>query len=293
MTLRHLKIFTEVCRTGSITRAAENLYMAQPALSVAIAELEKNYGIQLFERINKRLVITEIGRRMYDEASLVLNAFSAFEEHAKRESSHEKLRLGSSLTVGKYMIPRIAADITHAFPDVQISIKIHQTRLIEEMVLRGELDFALIESGASGEALTEIPFYEDRLVAVCAKDYPAADELSAKELAGHRFFLREKGSAARDYFDQYCAREKIRIEPAVESVSTQAIIQCLTGLGGISILSYHLVKDFLNDGTLRQIHIENADFTRTYNVIMRNNKRLTAAQKQILQLCLKSAELFK
>lgn len=221
MTLRHLKIFTEVCRTGSITRAAENLYMAQPAVSVAIAELEKNYGIQLFERINKRLVITEIGRRMYDEASLVLNAFSAFEEHAKRESSHEKLRLGSSLTVGKYMIPRIAADITHAFPDVQISIKIHQTRLIEEMVLRGELDFALIESGASGEALTEIPFYEDRLVAVCAKDYPAADELSAKELAGHRFFLREKGSAARDYFDQYCAREKIRIEPAVESVSTQ------------------------------------------------------------------------
>ena len=293
MTLRHLKIFTEVCRTGSITRAAENLYMAQPAVSVAIAELERNYGIQLFERINKRLVITEIGRRMYDEASLVLNAFSAFEEHAKRESSHEKLRFGSSLTVGKYMIPRIAADITHAFPDVQISIKIHQTRLIEEMVLRGELDFALIESGASGEALTEIPFYEDRLVAVCAKDYPAADELSAKELAGHRFFLREKGSAARDYFDQYCAREKIRIEPAVESVSTQAIIQCLTGLGGISILSYHIVKAFLSDGTLRQIRIENADFTRTYNVIMRNNKRLTAAQKQILQLCLKSAELFK
>ena len=58
MTLRHLKIFTEVCRTGSITRAAENLYMAQPAVSVAIAELERNYGIQLFERINKRLVIT-------------------------------------------------------------------------------------------------------------------------------------------------------------------------------------------------------------------------------------------
>lgn len=125
------------------------------------------------------------------------------------------------------------------------------------------------------------------------KDYPAADELSAKELAGHRFFLREKGSAARDYFDQYCAREKIRIEPAVESVSTQAIIQCLTGLGGISILSYHIVKAFLSDGTLRQIRIENADFTRTYNVIMRNNKRLTAAQKEILRLCFKSAELFK
>ena len=83
--------------------------------------------------------------------------------------------------------------------------------------------------------------------------------MSAKELAGHRFFLREKGSAARDYFDQYCAREKIRIEPAVESVSTQAIIQCLTGLGGISILSYHIVKAFLSDGTLRQIRIENAD----------------------------------
>lgn len=293
MTLRHLKIFTEVCRTGSITRAAENLYMAQPAVSVAIAELEKNYGIQLFERLNKRLVITEIGKRMYDEASLVLSAFSAFEEHAKRESAHEKLRLGSSLTVGKYMIPRIAADITRDFPDVQLSVKIHQTKLIEEMVLRGELDFALIESGASSEAIRQIPFYKDRLVAVCAKDYPAADVLSAKELAGHRFFLREKGSAARDHFDLYCAREKIRIAPAVESVSTQAIIQCLTGLGGISILSYHLVKDFLNDGTLRQIRIENADFTRTYNVIMHNNKRLTVVQKEILQLCLKSADLFK
>lgn len=293
MTLRHLKIFCEVCKTGSITRAAENLYLAQPAVSVAISELEKNYNIRLFERINKRLVITEIGKIMYGEACSVLNAFSEFEEQAKSATKTEKLRLGSSLTIGKYMIPHIVSEISEAFPEVKLTIKIQQTKLIEDMITRGELDFALIESKPSSESIRVIPFYEDKLVAVCAADYVVEKEISAADLQKHKFLLREKGSAARDYFNGFCEREKIEITPCLESVSTQAIIQCLTALGGISILSYHLVKDFLDDGTLKQIHIKNADFIRTYSIIMHSNKHLTPCQDKILNLCIKSAERFK
>lgn len=293
MTLRHLNIFCEVCKTGSITRAAENLYLAQPAVSVAISELEKNYNIQLFERINKRLVITDLGKIMYGEACRVLDAFSEFEEQAKNATKTEKLRLGSSLTVGKYMIPYIVSEISKNFKDVKLSVKIQQTKLIEDMILRGELDFALIESKPISDTLKVLPFYEDKLVAVCAADYKISDRVSAKELCRHKFLLREKGSAARDFFDSFCEREKIKITPCLESVSTQAIIQCLTAIGGISILSYHLVKDFLNDGSLKQIYIENADFIRTYSLIMHANKRLTATQKDILNLCINSAEHFK
>lgn len=293
MTLRHLKIFCEVCKTGSITNAAKNLYIAQPAVSVAISELEKNYNIQLFERINKRLIITEAGKKAYVDACRVLNAFSEFEEQAKSATKTEKLKLGSSLTIGKYMIPHIVSEITKVFPEVKLTVKIQQTKLIEDMITRGELDFALIESKPESNSLKVIPFYEDKLVAVCAADYNVEKEINAADLPKHKFLLREKGSAARDYFDTFCEREKIEITPCLESVSTQAIIQCLTALGGISILSYHLVKDFLTNGTLKQIRIKNADFIRTYSIIMHSNKSLTPCQNKILQLCIQSAERFK
>lgn len=104
MTLRHLKIFVAVCECGGITKAAEALYMAQPAVSTTIAELEKYYKASLFDRINQRLVITELGKELLVKAESILAQFEDFEETAMLGGQNPKLRIGSSLTLGKTIL---------------------------------------------------------------------------------------------------------------------------------------------------------------------------------------------
>jgi len=121
MTLRHLRIFVTVCNENSITKAAEKLSIAQPSVSLAIAELEKHYEVKLFERIKQRLVITEVGKALHEQACLVLNSFALFEEMAMQTKAYNIVKIGSSLTIGQYMIPKIVKYINSKYPDIKIN----------------------------------------------------------------------------------------------------------------------------------------------------------------------------
>lgn len=105
MTLRHLRIFKEVCELKSVTKAANKLYIAQPAVSVAIAELEKKYDVKLFQRIKNRMVITSAGKQLYERALTVLNNFDDFESTAYESGKTCGLKIGASLTIGTFLLP--------------------------------------------------------------------------------------------------------------------------------------------------------------------------------------------
>ena len=105
MTIRHLRVFVCVCKHQSMTKAAEELFIAQPAVSNTISEIEKNYNIKLFERINKKLFLTDEGKVLLIKAQEVLSAFDEFEEQALNSSKKPLLKIGSSLTIGKQKLP--------------------------------------------------------------------------------------------------------------------------------------------------------------------------------------------
>lgn len=292
MTLRHLKIFVTVCIENSITRAAEKLSIAQPSVSLAIAELEKHYEVKLFERIKQRLVITEVGKALHEQACLVLNSFALFEEMAMQTKAYNIVKIGSSLTIGQYMIPKIVKYINSKYPDIKINIKINQAKAIEKLVLQGELDFGLVEGEPTSSELIIKQFSKDKLVAVAGIEYQVENDLlNIENIKQHNFILREKGSAARDYFDRYLDKNKLSIEPYIESINTQVIISCLISNLGISILPFSLVREFVRRKQLKILEFPDATFERTYNIIVNKNKTLTKAQLDVFNLCLNYEQL--
>lgn len=285
MTLRHLNIFVTVCRFNSITKAAQHLYIAQPSVSVAIAEMEKHYNVVLFERINKRLVITDTGKQLYIQACQVLDGFKTLEETALKLNKSGKIRIGTSITIGKYMIPFAVAWIRDKFPDADVSVKINQTKEIELMILSGQLDIGFVEGQIYSDNLDVRPFARDRLIAVCGMQFKAPDKLKAEDFKTYPLILREKGSGSRDLLDSTLASRHISAQPFIESTSTQSIIQCAINNLGITVLPYSLVKSHLEANHLRQLQTEGMKLDRTYHVVMHKDKLLSPMQQQVLDMC--------
>lgn len=285
MTLRHLKIFKEVCDCRSVTQAAKNLYIAQPSVSAVIAEMEKHYHVALFGRIKNRLVITEAGQELYERACNVLNGFEDFENCAYKKSRADAVKIGTSLTIGTFLLPKLLQKMKTEIPTARPQIKIFPKETVEKAVLTGELDMGLVENAVDLQNFDAQKFYRDELVAACAKDYPAPDELKIEDLYAHRFILREKGSASRERFERFLQENGVKIEPFIESANPQAALHCAAAGLGIAVLPLGIIEDKLADGTLRRIMLGNAVFEREYFVISRKKKKFTALQSEVLALC--------
>ena len=194
MTLRHLRIFREVCEQKSVTKAAKKLFISQPSVSVVIADMEKKYNVKLFMRIHNRLVITEEGQELYTRACNVLNNFDDFETLAFENSNSNCVKIGTSLTIGTFLLPSLLKRIQTLFPQAQLKVKIFPKDKIESLLLQGELDFGLIENSVKYPELTAIQFYEDKLVAVCSPQFAVGDTLNVQELEKYPLLLREKAA---------------------------------------------------------------------------------------------------
>ena len=124
MTLRYLRIFKEVCEQKSVTKAAKKLFISQPSVSVVISDLEKKYNVKLFMRIHNRLVITEEGQELYTRACNVLNNFDDFETLAFENSSSNIVKIGTSLTIGTFLLPSLLKELQKQKPQAQFKIRL-------------------------------------------------------------------------------------------------------------------------------------------------------------------------
>ena len=169
MTIRHLKVFICVCKHSSITRAAEELFIAQPAVSNTISEIEKHYNVVLFNRINQRLRLTEEGELLLLKAKEVILAFEEFESSAQNVSTNPILRIGASLTIGNQQIPDLVKHLKTRFKGLNVQISINQTAIIENKVSEGTLDFAFIQGKPANTHLKAKHVSSNNLIAVCGK----------------------------------------------------------------------------------------------------------------------------
>lgn len=286
MTLKHLKIFVAVCEHGGITKAAEALYMTQPAVSTAIAELEKYYKVTLFDRINQRLIITEMGKELYHKAKEILSGFDDFEAFANEGSHNPSVRIGCSLTLGKTIMPEFIKRLKAEIPSIVPTVVINKTSMIGKELENGNLDFGFVEGEITSPYLNAVEFGSDRIVAVCASDYSISDTVTLAELIQHPLLLREVGSASRDLFDNTLFLAHLTEKPMVESASNQCLISsAISGLG-VTILPEGLVNDVVEERTLKIVNIEDADFSRKHYLLIHKNKKLNPIQRQVYQMCL-------
>lgn len=286
MTIRHLKTFIVVCEHGGITKAADALHIAQPAVSQTIAEIEKYYNVILFDRINQRLMLTDYGKQLLVKAKETVASFDDFESLANENNLNARIRIGSSLTIGKEYIPKVVAQIKENYPQIQASVVIDSTAIIEEQLTNGNLDFAFVEGVVHSDSLKKQIISRDNLVVVCGPTYFIPQRISLKDLTEYPTLLREHGSASRDLLDSVLSANGMTITPVIESASNQALIACAEHNIGVAVLPQKLVAEPIKKNRLKVIEVDDNSFERCYYIVHHKNKRFSQSQKKIISTAL-------
>lgn len=287
MTLRHMRIFVAVCSANSITRAAEKLHIAQPAVSVAVRELEDYYGVKLFDRMSRRLYLTDMGRNFLEYAAHIVALFDDMERSIRQWEHAGKLRIGASITIGTHLMPRYVNAFYKDHPQSSVDVFIGSSDIIEKKILQNGLDFALIEGTVHSQSILCETFTTDRLAVICSPDDPLCgkETVTIAHLLSRPLLLRETGSGTRELFDHALASLEYGYTPAWESTSTEALINA-TGEGlGVSVLPYMLVQDALKKGAVVELQIEGLHLNRGLHVIRHKNKLLTGLAKEFIEMC--------
>lgn len=285
MTIRHLKAFVAVCENGSVTKAAELLHVAQPALSQTISDIEKYYNVALFNRINQRLVLTETGKELLQKAKEVLESFQGFEDLATNAVDMPAVHIGMSLTIGATDLPKIMRYIKNEYPFVKLSVTINNSFEIQQSILSGEIDFGIIEGNIVMPHFCCAEFKSDKLIIVCGRDFQIDSVIDVRKLASQPLLLREKGSSSREHLESIFKRNGISSEPIMESISNQAIIVAAKENFGVAVLPQALVAKDVQKGKLKEVKLLDYELKRTSFVFWHRNKKFGSTQKAILDYC--------
>ena len=283
MTIRHLKTFCAVCEEGGITRAAEKLCVAQPSVSQTIGELERYYGVSLFDRVGRRLVLTPEGERLRVKAQEAIASFSEFEEAARDTKARHIIRIGSSVTAGQMVLPRLIAAIETTLDRAECRAIADSAAAVEQLVEEGSLDFALVE-GSVSRALAAEAVFSDRLLAVCSAGMKIKNTLSPSELVSLPLLLRRRGSASRDLLDERLSALGLKAQPKLSSSSNSVLLAAAREGLGVAVLPEALVATELAAGRLKEVRIQGLELSRRWFAVRRQDKKFTPVQQQAFDL---------
>ncbi len=289
MTLRHLQIFLAVADAGNMTRASEQLFIAQPTVSQAIAELEKHFGVRLFDRLSRRLYLTGPGKVLLGYARHMNNLLDEMDQAIEAESASGSLSIGATLTIGTCLLPDYLATFGRQQPQVRVTASIRNTRDIEQLVIRNELDLALVEGSVTSPDILAQPFMTDRLVLACGAKHPLysiAGPIPLRALEDQSFIVREQGSGTRELFEHTMALQQVPWKIAWEAINSDAMVQAAVAGLGIAVLSGRLIAAPLQTGQLRMIPVEGLDLVRAFTLVQHKNKYLTPAMQAMIAMIL-------
>ncbi len=285
MTLRHLRIFIAVFQAGSITKAAQSLHMTQPAVTRAIQELEAYYGIRLFERIHRRLAVTQAGEAFYAYALHIADSFDRLETSMRNWDELGALRVGATMTIGHFVLPRVLLSFRQLHPRIRTKASISNGASLQQALLNNELDFAAMEGEVTDPLLHAERFAQDRLIPVLPPESALRNSSTAlAALVDNPLLLRESGSAVRTALDRIFAAHGISAEPAMESISTQAIVQAVHLGLGISFLPEQLAASSVKSGFVATCSVTDESFRRDNFLVWHKHKYLTRSATEMMNL---------
>jgi DNA-binding transcriptional LysR family regulator len=254
---RRLQVFYTVAKQLSFTKAAELLFMTQPAVTFQVKQLEEHFNTRLFERSHGKISLTPAGQLVFNYAERILNLSSEMETrmHEMTGGIAGPLSIGASTTIAEFMIPRILGEFKSAHPQVQLRLMVGNSEMVENLVADHMLDLGLIESPPHLPQLKNELLCEDELVMICAPQHPLArsENVTPKQLAELPYVSREPGSGTREFADQFFAKHGLAPEEmniVMELGSPEAVKGVVeTGLG-FGVLSRATVEKELKLKTL-------------------------------------------
>lgn len=287
MTKRHLEIFSAVVELGKMNEAAKRLYITQSSVSQAIAEIEKEFDVLLFERRSRSLFLTETGKNFYAYVRRALDLQSEMESYLRTCSARRKVRIGATITVGTCVISPMITALKEKIPAVQAEVCVANTHILEEKLLCNELDVGLVEGRIRQTCFRVEPAIPDTMVVICAKRHPfyGRERISMHELANEPLILREKGSGTRAHLENQMYALRLPVNVVWECCNTQAILRGVIDGHGVSVLSMRLVADYIARGELWACSVEDADLSRSFDLVLHRDKVISPEIQAFWDIC--------
>jgi DNA-binding transcriptional LysR family regulator len=286
ITLHQLQVFEVAARHGSYTRAAEELFLTQPTVSMQIKHLTKAVGMPLFEQVGKRLFLTQAGQELFTTCQEIFERISQFEMSvADMRGLKQGYLKVAVVTTAKYVIPRLLGPFCQRYPGVEISLKVTNHSGILERLSENKDDLYILSKVPDEPDVKSYPFLSNPLVVLAHHDHPLAKEkhIPIQRLAEEPFITRESGSGTRGYvqnlFDSHNVVPNIKMELA----SNEAIKQAIAGGLGISVLSQHTISLEGASGQIAVLDVDNFPIPCHWYVIHLAGKQLSVVAQTFLE----------
>lgn len=294
-TLHQLKVFEAAARHGSFTRAAEELFLTQPTVSMQIKQLTKSVGLPLFEQVGKRLYLTEAGKELFATCQQIFETIAQFEMKVAdiKGLKQGRLRL-SVITTAKYFIPRLLGPFCQLYPGIDISLKVTNHEGILERMTNNMDDLYIMSQVPEHLDVNCQAFMENPLVVLAPLNHPLAHErnIPIERLADEPFIMREPGSGTRrtvqTLFDEHGVTVKVKLELG----SNEAIKQAIAGGLGISVLSRHTLMPQPAVLEMALLDVEHFPIKRHWYMVYPNGKQLSIVARTYSEYLLEVAQKF-
>ena len=286
MTIRHLRIFETVAREGKMGAAAKSLFISQPSVSQAIKEIEEHYGVKLFERLAKKLYITENGKMLLQYSRHILESFDEMEMSLKRSADKVKLRVGATITVGSYLLEPIITEFEKQNSLVKVKVVVNNTQILQEMLLDSELDIGIIEGEMTSSELIREVICEDELVMAVSKEHSlygivdkykgisgtSIGQVKISDLEGINLISREAGSGIRSSFEEVLKRNNVHMPIKWECTNTETIKAAVIAGQGVAVFSKRSIEKEVIEKKLHIVDIEDISLSRQICVVYHKDK---------------------
>lgn len=284
ITLRQLEVFAEVLKSGSTTQASQRLALSQSAVSAALTDLEGQLGVQLFDRVGKRLVVNEHGRLLYPRALAALEQASEIEQLFREANG--AIRVFASSTIGNYILPEVIAHYRRDFPELPLELSVGNSQDVITAVADFRVDIGLIEGPCHAAEIIAEPWLEDELVVFAPPSSPLLQsEVTLEGLAAAPWILRERGSGTREIVDYLLLSHLPQFQLGMELGNSEAIKHAVRHGLGISCLSRRVIAEQLETGTLMEVPLPLPRLVRTLWRIHHRQKHLSSALTRFIRYC--------
>jgi DNA-binding transcriptional LysR family regulator len=295
LTLRQIEVFIAVARHRNYTRAAEELHLSQPAVSMQIRQLEDGIGLPLFEQVGKQIHLTDAGEQMYiygrEIADLLAEAENVFE--AIKGVQHGTLTI-SVATTASHFATRLLAEFTKQHEGITISLDVTNRQALRKQLENNEPDLVIMGQPPEGLDVEATVFMENPLVMIAPADHPLIGQknIPLSHFADESFVVREVGSGTRGATQRFFDEHSVPFNTAIEMTSNEAIKQAVEAGLGLGIVSLHTIELGLETGRLKILDVQDFPIMRHWYVLQRKGKRLSPAAQAFKDFVLNHAAQF-
>ena len=293
VSIRQLQIFATVARKLSFARAAEELHLSPPAVSMQVADLEQTVGVPLFERAGRRIALTTAGEYFLVHARRLLANLKDAEDTIARLKGVQTGRLSIGVqSTAKYFMPRLLAGFMHEHPGVDMKLEVGNRQQLSELLARNDVDVAVMGTPPRELDFRVEPFAAHPLGVIAAPEHPLASlpHVPPALLERAPFIVREPGSGTRAAMERYFADVRIKPASIMEMASNETIKQAVIANMGVSFLSLHTTGLEVQNGLLKPLEVDGLPLVRRWQVVHVRARLLSPAAEALRYYVLEHGE---